>query len=60
MDPLDGPLKSTNMKTRLGIDRTGKWDPHQYILDAGWDFDGIVATAQRGVDADDLLKTQLV
>ncbi len=31
-----------------------KFDPHQYILDAGWDWDAVQKTAEMGLADEDL------
>ena len=38
----------------IGIDHTtGQWTPAQYAIDAGWSFECVEATAERGVSDED-------
>lgn len=49
------------MSQELGIDSNGKWTPHQYAIDAGWDSHCVEQTAKLGIadaDADSLTAEQ--
>lgn len=37
------------MKTELGINHNGIWTAHQYVIDAGYDWDCVVQTADLGI-----------
>lgn len=39
----------------LGIDHKGNWNPSQYVIDAGWNWDCIEQTAKKGIAEDDAI-----
>lgn len=42
------------MTTELGIDHTGTWTAHQYVIDAGYDRYSVEMTAEHGVSEAEL------